>query len=274
MRRMIAVLTVLLVAALFCSPAAASITAGDTYRIDWHKVAGQSQGPFEFIRVSPTPSGNNPNLTENPQYRTDTSLWDDAYFWSFCVEIGETFIPGHTYKVDAIADHSYASDMLLTGYTAWIYSMFREIDGWTLPNEILSDGISGEEYNHLQNAVWAGMVGSSGVVGGSDAELSISLWGQYETLGIGYSDFLSSSWGTLADLGSVRVMHMGNDGLAQDQLAIIPEPASVLIWCLLGAGSWLGMRVWRGGRRIGRPVWSPENRQAIQEIIAGGHYPR
>jgi hypothetical protein len=46
----------------------------------------------------------------------------------------------------------------------------------------------------------------------------------------------------------------------------VPEPATMIVWSLLGAASWLGMRVWRGGRRIGRS-WSPENRQAILEVI-------
>jgi hypothetical protein len=47
----------------------------------------------------------------------------------------------------------------------------------------------------------------------------------------------------------------------------VPEPATLLVWSLLGAMSWLGMRVWRGGQRISRRSWSPENRQAILEII-------
>ncbi len=55
---------------------------------------------------------------------------------------------------------------------------------------------------------------------------------------------------------------------------IVPEPATIVIWSLLGAGSWLGMRVWR--RRTasaGRPRWSDENRQAIRAIIARGPNP-
>jgi hypothetical protein len=48
----------------------------------------------------------------------------------------------------------------------------------------------------------------------------------------------------------------------------VPEPATLLVWSLLGATSWLGMRVWRGGQRIGRRSWSPENRQAILDIVS------
>ncbi len=50
----------------------------------------------------------------------------------------------------------------------------------------------------------------------------------------------------------------------------IPEPAGILVWSLLGAGSWLGMRVWRRDGSAGRPRWSDENRAAIHEIIAHG----
>jgi hypothetical protein len=52
---------------------------------------------------------------------------------------------------------------------------------------------------------------------------------------------------------------------------IVPEPAAIIVWTLLGAGSWLGMRVWRRrGGPVGRQPWSPESREAIHEIIARG----
>jgi hypothetical protein len=47
----------------------------------------------------------------------------------------------------------------------------------------------------------------------------------------------------------------------------VPEPATIVVWSLLGAGSWLGMRVWR--RDTGRRPWPPETRQAIHDIISG-----
>jgi hypothetical protein len=55
----------------------------------------------------------------------------------------------------------------------------------------------------------------------------------------------------------------------------VPEPATIIIWSLLGMSSWLGLRVWR--RRgnsadlgSGRRPWSPEDRRAIREIVARG----
>jgi len=52
----------------------------------------------------------------------------------------------------------------------------------------------------------------------------------------------------------------------------VPEPATILVWSLLGMGSWLGMRVWRRrrGGPGGRQPWSNDNRTAIHDIIAHG----
>ena len=50
----------------------------------------------------------------------------------------------------------------------------------------------------------------------------------------------------------------------------VPEPATIIVWLLLGAGSWMGMRVWRRrrGGPVGRQPWSNENRTAIHDVIA------
>ncbi|MCX7424309.1 MAG: hypothetical protein NTW96_01520 [Planctomycetia bacterium] len=58
------------------------------------------------------------------------------------------------------------------------------------------------------------------------------------------------------------------------QDVVVPEPASLIVWSLLGAAG-MGLSVWRrgrGGRFMGgavpRAAWSEENRQAIRRIIA------
>ncbi len=51
---------------------------------------------------------------------------------------------------------------------------------------------------------------------------------------------------------------------------VVPEPATLIIWSLLGFGSWLGLRISRRRESVGRPAWSDENRQAIQDIVARG----
>ena len=50
-------------------------------------------------------------------------------------------------------------------------------------------------------------------------------------------------------------------------IGTVPEPATIIVWSLLGAASWMGMRVVRPGRRVGRQPWTNENRTAILDII-------
>jgi hypothetical protein len=50
----------------------------------------------------------------------------------------------------------------------------------------------------------------------------------------------------------------------------VPEPATVVVWSLLGAVGWLGIRVWRRGKHVGQSGWTEENRAAIFEIIDRG----
>jgi hypothetical protein len=92
--------------------------------------------------------------------------------------------------------------------------------------------------------------------------------GDYGSLGYGYAQpsdavGVGEGWWWEANVSQAE--------LSSDPA--VPEPATMIVWSLLGAASWLGMRVWRGGQRISRCSWSSENRQAIHEIIARGtHY--
>ena len=116
--------------------------------------------------------------------------------------------------------------------------------------------------------------------------------------GVELNNYYESGWVTLAggqiqtltldftSVGAINLNHVSNIGFQvaidnpagfgvgtgefQVDVAPIPEPASILVWCLLGAGSWLGMRVWRRRRiPVGRQPWSNENRTAIHEIVDG-----
>ncbi len=69
--------------------------------------------------------------------------------------------------------------------------------------------------------------------------------------------------GLVGGTGNVLVDNFGT-------VATVPEPATILVWSLLGAASWLGMGVWRRGQHGGRRSWSEENRMAIHDIIARG----
>jgi hypothetical protein len=90
-------------------------------------------------------------------------------------------------------------------------------------------------------------------------------------------DFESTTWTPfcfteVATSNLTEIQFSGYDaglflGLDNVNVEAIPEPATLIVWSLLGATSWLGMRVWQKGRRVGRQPWSSENRTAILEII-------
>jgi hypothetical protein len=91
-----------------------------------------------------------------------------------------------------------------------------------------------------------------------------------------------SGWASRAIDPKIAVLTTVTGGPAQDQWVyipheggnIVPEPASLLIWSLLGLGS-TGLAVWSRRRRgglteTGEPRWSRENREAILSLIDRG----
>ena len=77
---------------------------------------------------------------------------------------------------------------------------------------------------------------------------------------------VASGWTVYGDLWANVVV--AEDNVSQFGQSPIPEPATIIIWSLLGAGSWLGTRVWRQRRGpVGRQAWPEENRIAILSII-------
>jgi hypothetical protein len=80
---------------------------------------------------------------------------------------------------------------------------------------------------------------------------------------------VGSNWanGFTGEIDSLTITLANGDSAHVNFEAAVPEPATLLVWSLLGATSWLGMRVWRGGQRVSRRAWSPENRQAIMAVI-------
>jgi hypothetical protein len=242
---------------------------GDQFRIDWHQITNQSEGPFEMNGV--LHNGRTP----------------DTYL-SFCVESKEYFWPGHTYEVQQLAGidpkKSSKTGRTLSGYGAWVYNQF-------MANAIPFSAIpanKGLQLNLVQQAIWAGMVGDELGVGVMDttgwdwaggnrntahlgdfkgAEFGISDWTAYNNLGIGYSQYTQSLWFVnqgASYTGNVVLLNLidpdRNIGdpyyFAQDQLGLggppessgfVPEPGSMIVWALLGC---LGVAVasWRRKR--------------------------
>jgi hypothetical protein len=111
--------------------------------------------------------------------------------------------------------------------------------------------------------------GQYGIMFTNNSKWEINLWG--------------STFGAQFGADSYGLYIVGNDGYGQNHYDIngvmaltpgtcIPEPATMIVWSLLGGAGWLGMRVVRQGRRVGRQSWSPEARNAILEIIERGRH--
>ena len=101
-------------------------------------------------------------------------------------------------------------------------------------------------------------VGPWGTIGPNISSNADWIWGPNQGAGLGGPNY-ADNW--LFIKTDVIV-----DGI------VIPEPATLIVWSLLGGAGWLGMRVVRQGRRVGRQPWSPEARNAILEIIERGRH--
>jgi hypothetical protein len=196
--------------------AAIDVQVGDTVKLSG-QLYSANQGPFKMTNVT---GGNN--------------------FETFCAEVKEYFSPGSTYIVAGLSDKNVASNNFLTPYAAWVYTKYRTDAVWRSTIDTPT------EYNWVQNAIWAGMVpgGSGTTPGGVGSEYwkhynQILLMSNTNLANIGISDaeFALSGW-TSGSLGNVRVANLvtpGRDHVnSQDQLVLVPEPMSVIVWSLLG----------------------------------------
>jgi uncharacterized protein (TIGR03382 family) len=141
-------------------------------------------------------------------------------FETFCVEVNEHFGPGGAYGMDvnnvAIQGGSGGPFYPLDPRTAFLYWNFRN---GTLP---------------LFDYSVAGRLGSSGALQAAIWFIQGNQSGGANNVFVAMADaaVLSGAW---SGIGDVRILNVydGNDGLAQDQLTIVPTPGAA---ALLGAG--------------------------------------
>jgi hypothetical protein len=150
-------------------------------------------------------------------------------FQTFCVELTETIDFTHTFIVNNISTTTVADGKNLTSYAAWLYDRFRR--GTLASFNSLSD----TDVNTLQLAIWK-------AIGYVQADVVLHIGpGWYNTyntvLGTKSwaanfnTDVVNNAW---SGIGSVRIVNLKTQTNvnAQDQLAIIPEPYSALVWTL------------------------------------------
>ena len=207
------------------------------------------------------------------------TLGNGAAWTTFCVEADggdENIVLGSTYTVSSLDPH-VAKDTgnNVTDEAKWLYWQY----GHGLLPESFANLPVGTTWtvNDLQMAIWHGVWTKGGV------RLDMYLAdGKTSAYGPAAADLYELADAAFADTDPVRlaqaqaeadcvyVLNPASGGVngtqAQSMLYAVPEPATILVWSLLGA-SWLGIRVWRHGRRVGRQRWSDENRTAILEIV-------
>ncbi|MFO0911791.1 MAG: PEP-CTERM sorting domain-containing protein [Pirellulales bacterium] len=185
-------------------------------------------------------------------------------FQTFCVENGvNQFVSFNTeYRVDKIDDRASTADAntgrgVLTSVAAWVYSAFRDGSLNKQVKDQSNNDVTAnatQVANALQNLVWgqlkyyttgAASPPSMTVVENNLLTSWIGNTNVNATSGFG-GQYVSSGF---AGLGNVRIMQLvdSNGGTAQDQLTLIPEPASIAVWSMLGLGL---LGAWRR-RRIG-----------------------
>ncbi len=194
------------------------------------------------------------------------------------------------YKVGAVTDTNWLGYQL-SDFGKWIYYEYAEGSS----QYILGHGspLTSDVAGAIQEGIWQQLTkttssgtttayAASGWIASSAITNLISAWSaDYDSEKTAGS---SSDWQNFLDCeDAIGIAHLQLNGAdVQNQMVLtlmatpytqtVPEPATMIVWSLLGTASWLGMRVWRSGRRIGRP-WSEENRAAIRGIIEHGRTP-
>jgi len=138
-------------------------------------------------------------------------------FDSFCLERTEYFYFGQPLTVAGISDRAFNGGVgpggdSLDPMTAYLYTQFRSgtLSGYTYGSAASADA--------LQYAIWY-----------IEDELTTPLTGLASVF---YNNASTAGW---TDIGNVQVLNLvnSNGGRAQDQLVLVPEPATLL---LLGSG--------------------------------------
>lgn len=174
-------------------------------------------------------------------------------FRTFCVEISEHISFGTTYKVKSITNKTDQSGKTLTARTAALFQGFIDGLGSTGVTKILGIDYRRNSVSHqnadgrsLQLAIWKSMGWDSEAIwttGGYKNEFQnnskANLW---------YNAILPPDSSSYSRVGIMNLSDSNGNGNYQDQLVIVPEPFSIVIWGLVALGS-MGSLCFR--RRVG-----------------------
>jgi hypothetical protein len=175
-------------------------------------------------------SGKVSSTTDGSSWGYNSGLKGDEYFQTFCLEASVSFTPGVSYNVSISQDAVYPNtppDPISIG-TAWLYSQFAAgtLSGYNYTYGNAANGRT-TSAGLLQQAIWW-LEGETGGVRDSFINtVEIALYGASGT----NQDKLVV--GNANGKYGVYALDLGPPGYAQDQLIIVPEPATMLAGTLL-----------------------------------------
>jgi hypothetical protein len=243
-------------------------------------------------------------LTDDPAWGYPTDVWQKDDWFSDNAGVAVTMKNGNAsvYDNNGIEDGTYGDyynangshglDGLYRGYSMsnnfdWVYSGYVKLTQATTIDTLIgyfdanggsADPVAFNPFSpniRYRMNIWSNVAGDllptntnsfDGDVLASDAlggSFTVSDTGVVRTMPDGSTDPIYRLTYTL---DSSITLQAGEYWFSHDA-NVVPEPATLVVWSLLGAASWLGMRVCRGGQ-LSRRAWSPENRQAILEIVS------
>ena len=142
-------------------------------------------------------------------------------FITFCLQMTEYIDFSNTFTVDSVNPYTLTDPAAnggdasgrddITAQTAYLYTMFR---AGTLAGYNYVGALHAASANNLQRALWM-----------FENELPMNLANPFVQLA---NDAVSG--GVWSGIGNVRVMNLSRHGVeAQDQLTLVPEPASLVL---------------------------------------------
>jgi len=194
----------------------------------------------------------NPDTPDWYQYSLKLYVEDDQYKWDLRNHPGatadlpwyETSPDGWPKPAKGVPMSGYIDNIVYDSNTGYLSGIAHETEVGAYISGTGTPEIPGGAANH------------GGGAGAWDMDWS---WGSEAVPLAGGGDFY-------LDIHSPGEAH-------QVWLTPVPEPASIIIWSLIGGLSWLGLGVWRrrrGSGPEGRAPWPEENRIAIRGIIDRG----
>ncbi len=165
------------------------------------------------------------------------SSWSNDIFRTFCVELTEHISFNTAYKVGGISTKTVATNMSLTKEVAVLYSEFMSKSTNFFGSGVTYDYTNPTQHDKdatsLQEAIWSLMGWSTGNYSGFNFVLDAKA---LQFIAAAQNFVANNSAAANDAFAHVRILNVvdANGNNKQDQLYMVPEPTSLLVWSVIG----------------------------------------